>query len=494
MSDAAAGERRLLIDGELVDATGGATFDNVNPATEAVIGVVADGTRRDMEAAVAAARRAFDTTDWATDRELRKRCLAQLQAALESEREELRTELVAEVGCPVLTTYGPQLDAPLAEALTWPAEMIDRFAWERSLGPKDPFGMGSFTEREVWKEPVGVVGVIVPWNFPIEITLNKLGPILAMGNTCVIKPAPDTPFNATRLGRLIATRTDIPPGVVNIVASSDHLVGEVLSTSPLVDMVAFTGSTATGRRIMAAASETLKPVFLELGGKSVNLVLDDANLEAVVPSAAMMCFHAGQGCAIPTRLLVPRSRYDEAVDLAAGGFATLPYGDPTDAANLMGPLVSARQRERVLGFIEQGKAEGARLVCGGGVPDHLPTGYYVEPTLFVDVDNAMTVAQEEIFGPVLVVTAFEDDDDAVRIANDSRYGLSGMITSGDLERAKAVARRIRTGTLGINGGIWYGADAPFGGYKQSGIGRQCGIEGLEIFTETKTVGWPAPPS
>ena len=484
------GERRLLIDGALVEAAGGGTFPNLNPATEEVLGVTADGTAADMERAVAAARRAFDTTDWATDPELRRRGLAQLQAALEDEREALRDELVAEVGCPVLSTYGPQLDAPLAEAITWPAAMIDEFPWTRSLGPKDALGLGE-SEREVWKEPVGVVGVIVPWNFPFEITVNKLGPVLAMGNTCVVKPAPDTPWNATRIGRIIAERTDIPPGVVNVVASSDHLVGEVLSTSPLVDMVAFTGSTATGRRIMAAAAESLKPVFLELGGKSVNLVLDDADLAAVIPGSSMVCFHAGQGCAMPTRLLVPRSRYDEAVDLAAAGFAGVTYGDPTDPSNLMGPLVSARQRERVLRYIEQGRAEGARLVCGGGIPEHLPTGWFVEPTLFVDVDNSMTIAQEEIFGPVLVVIPFDDDDDAVRIANDSPYGLSGMITSGDLDRAKAVARRIRTGTLGINGGIWYGADAPFGGYKQSGIGRQCGLEGLEIFTETKTVGWPA---
>ncbi|HEV7720482.1 MAG TPA: aldehyde dehydrogenase family protein [Iamia sp.] len=486
------GEQRFLVDGELVDAEGGATFDNVNPATEEVLGVVADGTAADMARAIAAARRAFDTTTWATDHAFRARCLRQLQAALEAEQEELRAELVAEVGCPVLITYGPQLDAPLREALSWPADMIEQFPWERSLGEKDPFGMGP-TEREVWKEPIGVIGVIVPWNFPIEIILNKLGPVLAMGNTCVLKPAPDTPWNATRIGRLVAEHTDIPPGVVNVVTSSDHLVGEVLTTSPLVDMVAFTGSTVTGRRIMAAASETLKPVFLELGGKSINLVLDDADLAAVVPSSSAVCFHGGQGCAMPTRLLVPRSRYDEAVELAAAGFAGVTYGDPTDPANLMGPLVSKRQQDRVLGYIEKGRAEGARLVCGGGVPEHLPTGWYVEPTLFVDVDNSMTIAQEEIFGPVLVVIPYTDDDDAVRIANDSPYGLSGMITSGDLDRAKGVARRVRTGTLGLNGGIWYGADAPFGGYKQSGIGRQCGLEGLEIFTETKTVGWPAQP-
>ncbi|HJR24557.1 MAG TPA: aldehyde dehydrogenase family protein [Acidimicrobiales bacterium] len=484
------GEPRMLIDGKLVEGSEGRVFDNVNPATEEVLGQVADGTAADMEAAVAAARRAFDTTWWATDHQRRKAAILQLQAAIEKEVEELRAELVAEVGCPVLATYGPQLDAPLREALTWPAEMIDEFPWSRSLGPKDSLGIGN-SEREVWKEPIGVVGVIVPWNFPIEIILNKLGPVLAMGNTCVLKPAPDTPWNATRLGRLVAEHTDIPPGVVNVVTSSDHLVGEGLSTSPLVDMVAFTGSTATGRRIMAAAAATLKPVFLELGGKSVNLILDDADLAGAMAGAGFTCFHAGQGCAISTRLLVPRVRYDEAVELATEAFRGVTYGDPTDPGNIMGPLVSARQRERVLGYIESAREQGARVAVGGGRPAHLDKGWYVEPTLLVDVDNSMTVAQEEIFGPVLVVIPYEDEDDAVRIANDSEYGLSGMISSADLDRAKAVARRIRTGTLGLNGGVWYGADAPFGGYKQSGIGRQCGLEGLEIFTETKTVGWPA---
>ncbi len=485
------GEVRMLIDGKLVDAEGGATFDNVNPATEEVLGPVADGTAADMARAVDAARRAFDTTDWATNRDLRRTCLEQLQAAIESEQEELRHELVAEVGCPIAITYGPQLDAPLREALRWPASMIDQFPWERQLEDKDALGLGTMSARQVWNEPIGVVGVIVPWNFPIEITLNKLGPILAMGNTCVLKPAPDTPWSTTRLGRLIAEKTDIPPGVVNIVTSSDHLTGEVLTTSPDVDMIAFTGSTVTGRRIMEKASATLKPVFLELGGKSINLFLDDAKLEASLPMCVMACMHGGQGCAIPTRALVPRSRYDEAIELIRSGFEGWAYGDPTDFANLQGPQVSKRQQDRVLGYIEQGKKEGARLVCGGGVPSHLTKGFYVEPTLFADVTNDMTIAREEIFGPVLVVIPFDDDDDAVRIANESSYGLSGAISSGDLDRAKSVARRIRTGTLGLNGGLWYGADAPFGGYKGSGIGRQCGIEGLEIFTETKTVAWPA---
>ncbi|MEY2467303.1 MAG: aldehyde dehydrogenase, partial [Actinomycetota bacterium] len=272
------GEARFLVDGKLVDGETGNTFDNINPFTEESLGVVADGTAGDMRAAIAAARRAFDTTDWSTNGAFRKQCLLQLQASIEGEVEEFRNELVAEVGCPVLLTYGPQLDAPLREALTWPAEMIDQFQWTRSLGSKDPFGMGAFTEREVWKEAKGVVGVILPWNFPFELLINKLGPILAMGNTCVIKPAPDTPWNATRIGRIIAEQTDIPPGVVNIVTSSDHMVGEVLTTSPDVDMIAFTGSTATGRRIMANAAQTIKRVSLELGGKSAAVVLEDADL------------------------------------------------------------------------------------------------------------------------------------------------------------------------------------------------------------------------
>lgn len=480
----------MLVGGELVEAEGGATFDNVNPATEEVLGPVADGSAADMGRAVAAARRAFDTTGWSTDRELRKSCLDQLQAAIESEQEEYRHELVAEVGCPLLLTYGPQLDAPLREALRWPRNMIDEFPWTRALPPKDTFGIGYESEREVWKEPVGVVGVIVPWNFPMEIILNKLGPVLAMGNTCVLKPAPDTPWNATRLARLVAEATEIPPGVLNIVTSSDHLVGEVLSTSPDVDMVAFTGSTVTGRRIMEAASISLKSVFLELGGKSVNLVLDDADFAAALPGAVSCCMHAGQGCAIPTRMLVPRSRYDEAVGAVRAGFEGWSYGDPMDTANLQGPQVSKRQQERVLGYLARGVDEGARLVVGGRRPAHLDRGWYVEPTLFADVDNSMAIAREEVFGPVLVMIPYEDEDDAVRIANDSDYGLSGMIHSADLDRAKDVARRIRTGTLGINNGVWYGADAPFGGYKGSGVGRQCGIEGLEIYTETKTVAWP----
>ncbi len=483
------GEPRLLIDGKLVESSNGATFDNINPATEEVLGQTADGTRDDMDAAIAAARRAFDSTDWTTNRPLRKRCLEQLQAALEEERELIRAELVAEVGTPILMTYGPQLDAPLSDGLLWPASQIDTFEWERQLPDGDAFGVRSW--RKVVKEPAGVVGAITPWNYPFEIIINKLGQALATGNTVVLKPAPDTPWSATRFGRLIAERTDIPPGVVNIVPSADHALGEQLVEDPRVDVISFTGSTATGRRIMERGASTLKRLFLELGGKSAHIVLDDADFASALAMAwAAACSHAGQGCAMQTRLLLPRPRYDEGLEVVRGGFETVAYGDPTDASNFMGPLISAKQRDRVLGYINKGVEEGARLVLGGGRPAQFDKGYYVEPTLFADVDNTMTVAQEEIFGPVLVVIPYEDDDDAVRIANDSPYGLSGGVTSASEERALAVARRIRSGTMSVNGGVWYGAESPFGGYKASGLGRQNGIEGFDQYLETKAIAGP----
>ncbi|MCU1375852.1 MAG: Aldehyde Dehydrogenase [Actinomycetia bacterium] len=485
MTTTQVGEARMLIDGKLVDAADGATFDNVNPATEEVLGQVADAGEADVDQAIAAARRAFDERTWAEDRALRQRCLRQLHEAIVGEQEELRAELVAEVGCPVAITYGPQLDAPLNEGLLWPAEMIDRFEWERELPEGTAFGMRSW--RRVVKEPVGVVGAIIPWNFPFEITINKLGQALATGNTMVVKPAPDTPWNATRLGRLIAEHTDIPPGVVNIIPSSDHLRGEQLVTDPRVDMISFTGSTATGRRIMAAGAPTLKRLFLELGGKSAHIVLDDADIDTIMAFAGMTCMHAGQGCAMLTRVLLPAARYDAAVEIAAGAFAGVTYGDPTDPSNIQGPQISAKQRERVLGYIDKGVEEGARLVHGGGRPAHLEKGWFVEPTLFADVDNSMTIAREEIFGPVLVLIPYRDDEDAVRIANDNQYGLSGAVSSADPDRALALARRIRSGTVGVNGGVYYGAESPFGGYKASGVGRQNGIEGFDQHLETKTI-------
>ena len=332
-----------------------------------------------------------------------------------------------------------------------------------------------------------MVGAIVPWNYPFEVTIQKLGQALATGNTMILKPAPDTPWNATRLGRLVAEHTDVPAGVFNVVASSDHMVGEELVIDPRVDLISFTGSTATGRRIFEKGAP------------------DD---EAALPGAGRQVRRhrarrrrprrqdVGRGGSVFARRprmrdadasARPARRYDEGIEIAAQSFSNVPYGDPTDMGNIQGPQVSAKQRDRVLGYIEKGVAEGARVVVGGGRPAHLERGYYVEPTLFADVDNSMTIAREEIFGPVLVVIPFEDDDDAVRIANDNQYGLGGYVTSGSVERAMDVGRRIRAGTISINGGISYGAEAPFGGYKASGVGRQNGLEGFEQYLETKTI-------
>jgi aldehyde dehydrogenase (NAD+) len=483
-------ETRMLIDGQLVDGQAG-TFANIDPATEELLGEVADASTDDMRRAIAAARRAFDETDWSTDHGFRQRCLLQLQAALEADQEALREELILEVGCPRMVTHGPQLDAPLADALTYPAKLIDEYPWETDLGEAFVDLTGQLTRRKVWREPAGVVGAIVPWNYPFEVTIHKLGQALATGNTVVLKPAPDTPFNATRLGRLIAERTDIPAGVVNVVTASDHLVGEELTLSPKVDLISFTGSTAVGRRIMEKGAATMKRLFLELGGKSAVIVLDDADLGLSCLIGIAPCLHAGQGCATPTRMLLPRSRYDEGVEMLKGMYETVVVGDPQQPETLCGPVISARQRDRVVGYIQKGIDEGANLLVGGtGAPDGLDEGFYVRPTLFVDVDNAMTIAQEEIFGPVLVVIPYDGEEEAIRIANDSPYGLAGYVMSGSLERSLAVARRLRAGVIGMNGGAAYGADVPFGGYKASGIGRQNGHAGFDQYVEVKSVAWP----
>ena len=478
-------ETRNLIDGRLAPASNGAVFDNVNPATGAVLGTCADGTKDDMEAALAAARRAFDATSWSADAERRARCLRQLHEGLRAEKEQLRSIVVHEAGAPISLTGFMHVDDPIEMMGYW-AEKATSYRYEEWLA-EVPF-LGQPQRRLLRREAVGVVGAITPWNVPLYLNIAKLGPALAAGCTVVLKPAPDTPWSATHLGRIVAERTEIPAGVVNIVASSDHLLGEVLSTDPRVDLVTFTGSTATGRRVMERASATVKKVFLELGGKSANIVLDDADLAAVLPATAMTCVHGGQGCAITTRLLLPRARYAEGVAIVKGAFEAWRWGDPTDPAHLQGPQVSRRQQERVLAYIEKGKREGARCLVGGGRPPG--PGFFVEPTLFVDVDPRSTIAQEEIFGPVLCVIPYEDDDDAVRIANDSIYGLSGAVHSASEERALAVARRIRTGTISVNGGMWFHVDSPFGGYRQSGLGRENGLQGFEEYLETKVIALP----
>ena len=491
---AARAENRMLIDGQLVAAASEATFDNVSPATGLRLGVTAAADASDMNRAITAARRAFDETDWSTNRALRKRCLEQLQSAIEAEKEDLREELIAEVGCPAMTTQSAQLDWPLAESLRYPAGLIDDFEWERVLDGGGLFGDRNV--RTVVKEPVGVVAAITPSNFPIEVILNKLGPALAAGNTVLLKPDPNTPWNATRLGRLVAERTDIPPGVLNVVTTPSNGVAAVLGTDPRVDMISFTGSTDVGKLLMRQGADTMKRMFLELGGKSVAIVLDDANPAVILGAAIGVCVHAGQACAATTRMLVHRSLYDEAVATVTAAYQGVPVGDPVLPETLVGPVISAAQKDRVLAAVERARADGAEIATGGGVvdglPEHLAGGHFVQPTVIVGVDNSAAIAQEEVFGPVLIVMPFDDDDHAVRIANDSAYGLAGAVMSRSMDRGMDIARRIRTGSFGVNGGMFYGADAPFGGYKNSGVGRQCGIEGFQQYLETKTIGCRIP--
>ena len=487
-------ERRMLIDGDLVDAELGHEFDNLSPATGSTLGTTASATPQDMVRAIASARRAFDDTDWSTNGPLRKRCLEQLQAALESERDQLREELIAEVGCPEMMIATAQLDWPLAESLRYPAGLIDSFEWERHLDGGGLFG--DRNARMVVKEAVGVVGAITPSNFPIEVILNKLGPALATGNTVILKPDPHTPWNATRLGRLAAEHTDFPAGVLNVVPTADNDVAELLATDPRVDMISFTGSTAVGKQLVRAGADTMKRTLLELGGKSALIVTEAVDPSKLVASAVGVCVHAGQACALTTRMLIHRSLFDEAVKSVTAAFGMVPVGDPALPQTLVGPVVSARQRERVLAAIERARLDGAEITIGGAAYDDLPPelagGFFVQPTVVVGVDNSAAIAQDEIFGPVLVILPFDDDDEAVRMANDSAFGLAGAVLSGSLERGMAIARRIRTGSIGVNGGMFYGADAPFGGYKNSGVGRQCGIEGFQQYLETKTIACRTP--
>ena len=476
-----------LVDGKLVGAADGSTYPILNPATGQEIGVAPDATAGDLEAAIAAARRAFDESDWSTDTGLRVRCLRQLHAALLDDAEPFKELTTVEVGMPGFMMGAAGFDVPV-DGLRWVTDLLEGYEFESDLGVAHPLGIAS--RRTVRREPVGVVAAITPWNVPTQINLAKVGPALAAGCTVVLKPAPDTPWVACELGRLVAEHTDVPPGVFNVVTPRSNDVAALLTTDPRVDMVSFTGSTATGRAIMAAAAPTLKKVFLELGGKSAAIVLDDADLASAAGATAFTaCIHAGQGCAITTRLVVPRARYDEAVQVAAETMASIGARDPADPGAICGPVISQAQRDRVASYLRLAEEEGGTFATGGHVIDR--DGYWIEPTVVAGLDNSSRLAQEEIFGPVLVVIPHDGDDDAVRIANDSAYGLSGSVESGSLERARAVAARIRTGTVAVNGGVWFSPDAPFGGYKQSGIGREMGVAGFEEYLETKTVAEPA---
>lgn len=480
--------KNLLINGILREAADGRTYANVNPATEHVIGQAPDATRSDVDAAVGAARSAFDDLAWSQDHAFRSRCLGQLHDGIRAEREDLRRILIDEAGVPVALTHSIWLDT-IIDSITYWAELAESYPYEVQIAARETLA-GVSSKRMVAREPVGVVAAITPWNYPLPLNIFKVAAALAAGCTAVLKPAPDTPWSGTELGRIIAERTDIPAGVVNVVTAADPLIGEALVRDPRVDMITFTGSTEVGKRIMASAANSLTRVCLELGGKSANIILDDADLPPLAAGIAGVCAHAGQGCALPTRLLLPRSRYEEGLTIAQAAFESVSCGDPNDPNVIVGPVINARQRERILNMIEMGRQE-ARILVGGGAPASMPVGYYVEPTLFCDVAPDAVIAQEEILVPVLVVIPYDDDDHAVEIANNSIYGLSGAVHGADVDRAMGIARRLRTGTVGINGGAWLAADTPFGGYKQSGMGRELGTEGFAEFLETKSIALPA---
>jgi acyl-CoA reductase-like NAD-dependent aldehyde dehydrogenase len=482
-----AGDERMLIDGELRFTDSGAKFDVVHPASEKVAGQATDGTLADMERAVGAARRAFDATDWSRDVEFRYHCLTQLHDALERNKERLRRILITEVGCPVSIT-GSQIESPIDEVKHWAEHgrafeyLVDTGLHETPLGP---------ARRQIHYEPVGVVGAITPWNVPLYLNIAETVPALMAGNTVVLKPAQLTPWSGSEYGRIVAEETDMPAGVFNVVVSNANEVGAALSADPRVDMITFTGSTATGRAILAAAAPTVKKTLLELGGKSAHIVLDDADFASALPMAAMMaCVMSGQSCILPSRILLPRGRYDEGLQILKAAMESFPVGDPWTPGNMQGPQISETQRQKVLGLIASGVSDGATVVTGGGVPENLPTGYYVAPTLLSDVDPDARIAQEEIFGPVLTVTPYDTDDEAVAIANNSIYGLSGEVSSGDVDRAVEVAKRMRTGNVTINGKSHFGITSPFGGTKQSGLGRRNGAEGYREYLEGKTIGMP----
>ncbi len=477
----------MLIDGELQFADGGALFDVEHPGSGDIVGQATDATVADMERAVGSAWRALEHANWARDVEFRFHCLMQLHDALDRNKERLRRVLVTEVGCPVSMT-GSQIEEPIAEVKHW-AEygrdfdyLVDTGIHQTHLGP---------ARRKLSYEPVGVVGAITPWNVPFYLNVAETVPALMAGNTVVLKPAQLTPWSGTELGRIVAEETDIPAGVFNVVSSNANEVGAALSADPRVDMITFTGSTATGRAILAAGAATVKKTLLELGGKSAHIVLDDAEFGSALPLAAMMaCVMSGQSCILRSRILLPRNRYDEGVSILANAMENFPVGDPWTPGIMQGPQISAAQRQKVLELIASGIASGARLVTGGGVPEDLPNGYYTQPTLLVDVDPDSQVAQEEIFGPVLTVTPYDTDDEAVAIANNSIYGLSGEVSGTDVDRAFAIAQRLRTGNVTINGKSHFGIASPFGGTKQSGLGYRNGTHGYAEYLTIKTIGLP----
>src|SRR3954447_1411545 len=465
---------KLYIGGEWVSPSGDGSLDVIDSTTEQGMGRVPEGTAADVARAVAAARAAFE--EWSqVPLEQRVAACAAIGQQLAARSAEIAALISREVGMPIELSTMIQAGLPTMDFASMP-EVAARTAWEEQVG-----------NSLIVREPVGVVGCITPWNYPLHQLCAKVAPALAAGCAVVAKPSEVTPLTAFVLAEIM-DEVGLPPGLFNLVPGYGQTVGEAIAAHPGIDMVSFTGSTRAGKRVAEVASGTVKRVALELGGKSPNVILDDADLLKAVPDGLGKCFlNSGQTCSALTRMLVPRARLAEVEQIAAAALPHFPVGDPLQPGNTMGPLVSDTQRERVRGYIRKGVEEGAKLVAGGeDPPEGAERGYFVQPTIFSEVTPEMTIAQEEIFGPVLVLMPYEDDEDAVRLANATIYGLAGGVWSGDEDRARRVARRLRTGQVEINGAA-FNPLAPFGGYKQSGHGRELGRFGLEEFLETKAI-------
>jgi aldehyde dehydrogenase (NAD+) len=460
-------------DGAWRPSTGTETIAVISSATEAEVARVPRGTAEDVDRAVTAARRGFDA--WSrVSVEDRAQWLEKLSDAMKTRVPQIAEAISHEVGTALGYATKVQVEFPIS-MIAMNAKFIRDARLEEELG-----------NSIVFKEPIGVVGCITPWNYPLHQVVCKIAPALAAGCTVVLKPAELAPLSAFFLAEA-AHEIGLPAGVFNVVSGSGRVVGEAIVAHTDVDMVSFTGSLAAGRRIASVAGDGIKKVCLELGGKSAFVVLDDAPFEKAIPAGVNNCMqNSGQTCSAWTRMLVPRARHDEAVEMAKAQLARLTLGDPFDKNTRLGPLASASQRDSVLEYIEKGKQEGAMVVAGGGKPAHLPKGYYVEPTIFANVDNTMTVAQEEIFGPVLSIIPYDSEQEAIAIANDSPYGLAGGVWAGTQERALEVAKQMRTGQVDVNGGR-FNALAPFGGYKKSGIGREIGPLAIEEFFQLKSI-------
>ncbi|HSL57298.1 MAG TPA: aldehyde dehydrogenase family protein [Acidimicrobiales bacterium] len=465
---------KIYIDGAWVPSDGTGSIEVINASTEEVMGSIPEGTASDVDKAAAAAKRAFDS--WSrTDLEERLKLVQRLAEELGARSDEIAEVIAGEVGMPLMWSKMIQAGLPAGTTATV-LETAKDFPWEEKIG-----------NSLVVREPIGVVGCITPWNYPLHQIMAKVAPALAAGCTVVLKPSEVAPLNAFILAEIIDD-IGLPAGVFNLVSGVGPVVGEAIAASPDIDMVSFTGSTRAGKRVSEVAAQTVKRVHLELGGKSANIVLDDADFAAVIPKGVFACYlNSGQTCTAHTRMLVPKDRMDEAAQIAAAAAAGFPVGRATDEGAMLGPLVSKAQQDRVRAYIQKGIEEGATLVAGGPEqPDGLDSGYFVKPTVFANVTNDMTIAREEIFGPVLSIIGYEDEEDAIRIANDTEYGLAGGVWSADPDRALRVAKRMRTGQVDVNGGS-FNAVAPFGGYKQSGNGRELGKFGFEEFLETKSL-------